>query len=421
MIKNDQLPDSINIESSAFKTKKKTFVSEIDPHAIRRKVQKEKYIWLGVYDELLRNKHLINLMKKCADPSLPSECAAIHLEKYRLAFHKNKSFIIQSDSVMFLKLYLITKEQFLEVIRHHYQIEVNNPEIIFTALNTVDTLYNILTDNFYNSIKCVGELDDILIYSVTTSIQCEIIPPDTDVLRNIYVGLKKSFSPYSEYLIMYYLYLVDGVKNFYTINQLKEVFFKIKSTGESNSLGSTETNMTFEHQQKILFVPNENVTNSPGRRDNETVKCSTCNASPFMGTLEKDQLNQYSYIFDLHHLPIFDDNTGEFFWSNNEANWKTARDSIFKSEEINNGRSLSLNHGSLVSLSNSFMANAGGNNANNLNTLNNLNTTPLNTINTINTGRREDSEQKWINFKNDVNSGTFIEELNNLLKEFEQI
>ena len=133
-----------------------------------------------------------------------------------------------------------------------------------------------------------------------------------------------------------------------------------------------------------------NSTPSPNvKKDNETVKCSTCNASPFIGTPEKDQLNQYSYIFDLHHLPIFDENTGEFFWSNNEANWKTARDSIIKSEE--NGKSLTMNHGSLVSLSNSFSSIA----------------------------KKDDdkSDPKWINFKNDANSGTFIEELNNILKE----
>ena len=205
---------------------------------------------------------------------------------------------------------------------------------------------------------------------------------------------------------MYYVYLLDGVKNFYSIKQLQEVFYKSKSL-TNNSSASSETNifMSNVNQQKLIVIENANMNNSPReRKDNETVKCSTCNASPFMATPEKDQLNQYSYIFDLHHMPIFDDNTGEFFWNNNEANWKTARDSIFRSEEINNGKSLSMNHGSLVSLSNSFMGGMTGNNV-------------INTTNSKKDGDQND--QKWANFKNDLNSGTIIEELNKLLKEFE--
>ena len=81
---------------------------------------------------------------------------------------------------------------------------------------------------------------------------------------------------------------------------------------------------------------------------------------------------------------FFDEITGEFFWSNNEANWKIARDSIIKSEEAN-VKSMSIFHGSLISLSQSF------------------------------TVKKDDN--KDIDDAVDVNSGTFIEELNNILKE----
>ena len=90
----------------------------------------------------------------------------------------------------------------------------------------------------------------------------------------------------------------------------------------------------------------------------------------------------------MHHLPVFDENTGEFFWSSNEANWKLARESILRSEEIQGGKSLSLNHGSIVSLTNSFAQ------------------------------KEETNENKWASFHHE-NSGTFIEELNNLLKNFD--
>ena len=246
--------------------------------------------------------------------------------------------------------------------------------------------------------------------------------PDVDYLKIIYNGLIKSFKPYSDYLIMYYIYLLDGVRNFYTIKQLLDIFNSNNNNNnnpENSSAASSETNMTIGeniNQNKLLGIPNpqlfnittnnnnnnnintiennnnnnnNNINNTPPpnikKINNDTVKCSTCNASPFIGTPEKDPLNQYSYIFDLHHLPIFDETTGEFFWNNSEVNWKTARDSIIKSEKANS-KSMSMFHGSIVSF-----------------TLNN----------NINNSKKEDD----INDENEINSGTFIEELNNILKE----
>jgi hypothetical protein len=122
--KNISLED---LEKSEFKTTKKTFVSDINPHLIRRNIQKEQYIWLGVYDHLSRNKLMIESIKRCTDTSLPLECAAIHLEKYKMSFNQNttgvKAFIFDDEkSVVFLKLYLITKEQMLDVLRNEYGI-----------------------------------------------------------------------------------------------------------------------------------------------------------------------------------------------------------------------------------------------------------------------------------------------------------
>ena len=92
----------------------------------------------------------------------------------------------------------------------------------------------------------------------------------------------------------------------------------------------------------------------------------------------------------MHHLPIFDETTGEFFWNNNDVNWKLENDSILKSEEVN-GKSVNLLNRSLVSLSNDFS------------TLNGNNIEEGN-----NSPKKEDDKN---------NSGTFIEELNNILKE----
>jgi len=193
------------------------------------------------------------------------------------------------------------------------------------------------------------------------------------------------------------------------MNQLKECFFKCKTNNTSIESKPIVNECIFNIDQNQL---NLNYS-SANKKDNETVKCSTCNASPFVTTPEKDHLNQYSYIFDLHHLPIFDENTGEFFWSNNEANWKKARDSILKSDEIGvyNGNCLSLNHGSLMSLSGSFMIGT-----------NNINMHPnITTHANLEHKTEEDFNlNTWAKFKSDGDTNTFVEELNNLLKDFEK-
>lgn len=60
-----------NIDGSTFKTKKKSFVSEINPHLMRRTIQKEQYVWFGVVDDLLRKKCILKALKKCKDTALP--------------------------------------------------------------------------------------------------------------------------------------------------------------------------------------------------------------------------------------------------------------------------------------------------------------------------------------------------------------
>ena len=39
--------------NSELKTKKKEFINKVDPHNLKRLIQKEKCIWFGVHNELL--------------------------------------------------------------------------------------------------------------------------------------------------------------------------------------------------------------------------------------------------------------------------------------------------------------------------------------------------------------------------------
>ena len=431
--------------NSELKTKKKEFINKIDPHKLKRLIQKERYVWLGVHNELLRNKNMIKLLEKCKDKSLPIESAAIHLDKYKIGFNKNRVFITNDEnSVIFFKLYLIKKEQLTDILKENYSCNDSIDKELKKYLSNKKinedlnlAHYQTKSNCFYDILKCVGELDGINIYSISSK-NSSIEPPDIEYLRTIYNGLLKTFHPYSEYLIMYYLYLLDGIKNYFSIKELEEIFTKNKNInikGDHISSMSSETNMTIgevPNQNKLLLIPsmnnkndknnintniiNYNIQNNSKNKINkncdtsndsieainetpkqniqknetDTVKCSTCNGSPFICTAEKNQLNQYSYIFDLHHLPIFDEITGEFFWNNKDVNWKFAHDSILKSEE-GNSKSVNLLHGSLVSLSNDFSTF-------NANFMGEGNNSP----------KKEDDKN---------NSGTFIEELNNILKE----
>ena len=454
-IENNKINDTdckLNIieynNNSDLKTKKKEFINKIDPHNLKRLIQKERYIWFGVHNELLRNKNMIKLLDKCKDKSLPIESAAIHLDKYKIGFNKNRVFITNDEnSVIFFKLYLIKKEQLLDILKVIYSCNdsIDKEIMKYFSNKKVNEDINLVpyqtqSNCFYDILKCVGELDGINIYSVSSK-NTNIEPPDSDYLKTIYNGLLKTFHPYSNYLIMYYIYLLDGIKNFFSIKELEEIFTQnTMNNGKLQHVSSisSETNMTIgevQNPNKIFAVPSLNNNNNKNDKNNiknniinyniqnnsknksnkksdnsndsieainetpkqniqknetDTVKCSTCNGSPFICTAEKNQLNQYSYIFDLHHLPIFDETTGEFFWNNNDVNWKLAHDSILKSEEVNS-KSGNIFHGSLVSLSNDFST---------------LNANYMGEGN--NSPKKEDDKN---------NSGTFIEELNNILKE----
>ena len=451
-INEEEKLNIIEYNDSQLKTKKKEFVNKIDPHNLKRLIQKERYIWFGVHNELLRNKNMIKLLEKCNDKSIPIESAAIHLDKYRIGFNKNRVIIIDDEnSVIFFKLYLIKKSQLIEILKVSYScnnsIEKDITQFFLNKKIKEDfnlNLYQTKSNCFYDVLKCIGELDGINIYSLSSS-NNDIEPPDIDYLKLIYNGLLKTFFPYSEYLIMYYIYLLDGIKNYFSIKDLEEVFNQNKMNNGHISSISSETNITIgevQNQNKLFGITSSNnknenniknyllnninnnnnnnninnknfsknkrskniesfkdsieVINETPKQQNiqknetDTIKCSTCNGSPFICTAEKNQLNQYSYIFDLHHLPIFDETTGEFFWNNNDVNWKLENDSILKSEEVN-GKSVNLLNRSLVSLSNDFS------------TLNGNNIEEGN-----NSPKKEDDKN---------NSGTFIEELNNILKE----
>ena len=298
----------------------------------------EKYIWFGVYNELLLNENISKLIEKCTDKSLPKESAAIHLNKYSITFNKNKIFIIyKENSSMLIKLYLILKNQLIDILKKEFNCNDkidNDLEKIFKLQKpndeiALDQYQN--ESNFYNTLKNIGIFNKINIYSITSKNDIiDLQPPDKDYLNQIYIGLKKSFYLYSDYLIMYYLYLIHGIKTTYSLQKLAEIFFEDKK--ETNDENKNNINIKEIDNQKSLwyFLPKKDNNNS-----------------------NKEDINEYNYILDMEALPEFDETTGEFFWNNNDSNWEKVNQKINNNIEIKN-KVVNIENGSIMNLFKEF-------------------------------------------------------------------
>ena len=297
--------------------------------------EKEKYIWFGVYNELLLNENISKLFEKLVDKSLPKESAAIHLNKFTISFHKNKIFITyKENSSMFIKLYLILKTQLIDILKKEYNCNDkidNESENIFKLQKANEEL--VLDpcqdeNKFYNTIKNIGTFNDISIFSVTSRNNIvDLQPPDKDYLNQIYIGLKQSFYLYSDYLIMYYLYLVHEIKTTYSLKKLIEIFIENKKETKDENKNNIVIK-EIDNQKQIWHFLSKNGKNK---------------------TENKEDINEYNYILNMEALPEFDETTGEFFWNNNDSNWEKVNQKINNNSEIKN-KVVEIENGSIFKL-----------------------------------------------------------------------
>ena len=300
-------------------------------------IENGKYIWFGVYNELLLNENMANLLNKCIDKSLPKELASIHLNRFSIAFNKNKIFIVfKENSSIFIKLYLILKNQLIDILKNEYNCneKINNEsENIFKLQKINDEMpldqYQ-SESNFYNTIKNIGLFNNINIYAITSKNNIiDLQPPDKEYLNQIYIGLKKSFYLYSDYLIMYYLYLIHEIKTTYSLKKLTEIFFENKTeSNDDNNKNNKDIIIKEVDNQKQLWY--------------------------FLPKIEKkeenkEDINEYSYILNMEALPEFDETTGEFFWNNNDSNWEKVNQKIKNNSEIKN-KVVNIENGSIIHL-----------------------------------------------------------------------
>lgn len=297
--------------------------------------EKEKYIWLGVYNELLLNEKISKLFDKLVDKSLPKESAAIHLNKFTISFHKNNIFIkYKENSSMFIKLYLILKTQFIDILKKEYKCNDkidNESENIFKMQKANEELVldpSQDENNFYNTLKSLGTFNGISIYSVTSrNNMVDLQPPDKDYLNQIYIGLKKSFYLYSDYLIIYYLYLVHEIKTTYSLKKLIEIFIENKKESKEENKNNIVIKEIDNQKQLWHFL---------SKNDKKKEE-------------KKEDINEYNYILNMEALPEFDETTGEFFWNNNDSNWEKVNQKINNNNEIKN-KVVDVENGSIFKL-----------------------------------------------------------------------
>ena len=298
-----------------------------------------KNIWFGVYNEFLLNDNISKVLEKCNDKSLPKESASIHLNKYSISFNKNKIFIIfKENSSIFIKLYLISKNQLIDILKTEYKCNDSiekESENIFKLQNINDEIvleqYQNET-NFYNIIKNVGIFNKINIYAITTkNINVDSQPPDKEYLEQIYIGLKTSFYLYSDYLIIYYLYLIHEIKTTYSLKKLIEIFLENKKEVKEIKENKIKIKEIENQKQLWYFLPKD-----VEQKDDK-----------------KEDINEYNYILNMDTLPEFDETTGEFFWNNNDSNWENVNKKINNNLEIKN-KVVNVENGSIMKIFEEF-------------------------------------------------------------------
>ena len=311
--------------------------------------ENKNYIWFGVYNEMLLNENISKVLEKCNDKSLPKESASIHLNKFIISFNKNNIFILfKENSSIFIKLYLITKNQLIDILKNEYKCNEkieNDFENIFKLQKINDEIFldqyqN--ENNFYNTIKNIGIFNQINIYSITTKNKnIDLQAPDKEYLNKIYIGLKESFYLYSDYLIMYYLSIIHEIKTTYSLQKLTEIFFgnkELKSKNE-NKIVIKE----IENQKQLWYFLPKNEE----KIDNKN-----------------EDINEYNYILNMDTLPEFDETTGEFFWNNNDSNWEKVNQKINSNIEIKN-KVVNIDNGSIIKLIGDIIEKDKGENKNN--------------------------------------------------------
>lgn len=201
-------------------------------------------IWYASYgSNLLRERFLCyiqggtpegrtNTYPGCSDSTLPRDDKTIAIQS-KIYFAKQSKgwngggvgFIenkIDSNTSTLGRMYLITKEQFIEVFKQEIQ-STEDIKINFAAcIDSKSLIFK--KSSWYGNLIHLGEENDFPIFTFTSvkDFKDEINKPNEEYLKTIIKGIKETYN-YSNEKIFEYLSPLDGIKKLYSYERLKEI------------------------------------------------------------------------------------------------------------------------------------------------------------------------------------------------------
>eukprot|EP00347_Sterkiella_histriomuscorum_P004385 403360662 len=299
--KTDNIQRSENNQS----TKPKDFCSKINPLKLKRQEQKQAgYVWFATYHNLIFEDELRKILSKPEfnnDSSFPQEMASIHLKDFDMHFgtHIQNSDDVQpfllniSNSIAFLKVYLLTHTQFQKLIMHLTRCQAFSlPEKLKKGqCQKLQFDLNKTKEPFYNNLTKLGSLEylDILCLNRNQNIHFKL--PSKRLLSSLFNQYKHSFYNYSEHFILYYIFKRNQVRGNYSMRDLVEISvpeltetIKEQEKLAQNSHGLKSSQQKFRIQQHN-HGDNENFTDDDDEERNRsnttndgdlTLRCTTC-------------------------------------------------------------------------------------------------------------------------------------------------
>jgi len=203
-------------------------------------LQKEKYVWYASYGSNLLEKRFLCYIQGgqpegslkmhlgCNDKSLPIDKEAIYINR-ELYFAKNSNqwgggvgFIrtnVDPRQRTLGRMYLITKEQFADVVMQEMNSE-HSPSINFKkAINDGSLTFE--DGSWYGMVVYLGAKHEIPIFTFTH--QENITPankPGESYLKLVIKGIKETYGHLNTNEIVDYLITKDGIKGNYSIKDL---------------------------------------------------------------------------------------------------------------------------------------------------------------------------------------------------------
>lgn len=313
------------------------------------------------------------------------------------------------------------------------------------------------SENDYGNLLFLGELDGMKVITASNFNQRPTRKPEVIYLKFLFNELLQAFNPYSKYFILYYVYLLEGVRRLYTLNDLMKLLYDEEKANEKSSSTKnilidkySENKVIDSDKEEMKFLKND-INNShlidilkeisppeSNNKDNDLLSSSNnnennnennnsiknfhdntvlANTGIFLENQPPDIYDKLSQALDLNFLPSFNYKNGEFTWDYNNMNkeenplsvqGEDQEENIEKETESIEGE---YNQNTLFA---KFIPNE------NLHTANNLRNTSFN-VNSTKTLIQKSLLQNNISEDNSIKHKDIIEELDLLLRNLDLI